>query len=473
MGLLTDVQKSGLEKPVRCPEPSSGFLIVQLSPELRLPPPETKTLDEAAAALHLPRLRAVIAKFDLRRSERAVKPELLDRLGDANNREASSEIRLLRTFWQIDVRTMKHEEIEPALKSLNALPEVARAYLAHRYRDPSPCCSVHPDTNPAYLFQGYLRCAPLGIDACAAWSVSGGQGARVGLVDLERGWNICHEDLKAIAHDPVYGDMVPGVDHGTSVLGEIVAQDNKVGIVGAVPCAKYVALTSPYHTASGIEPHLANAIAAALLVMDPGDVMLIERETDPDCYPVEIDPVNYHAIRLAVAEGIVLVEPAGNGSHDLDAYVDSAGHQILNRQSSYFLDSRAIIVGSSDPTNAQNKANASCYGSRVDCFGWGNYVATTGVPSDSDILDDGGGDPNKSYRSKFNGTSSAAPMVAGAAMLVQGLWKEKRGTALSSTAMRHILSNPGTGTPQGTQVSGHIGVMPNLKAIIAANALGD
>jgi hypothetical protein len=468
-GLLTESQRSAIGQVGT--DPRSGFLIVQLSPNLRLPPREAKTLDDAAAAIGLPGLQAVIAKYGLHRSQRAVKPELLDRLDDKTNRSAGSEIRSLRTFWQIDIRMM-HLDVKAAVQSLNQLSEVARSYRAFELVDSSACSGVHPSNNPYYRFQNYLDPAPAGIDAPAAWAVSGGQGAGVGLVDLECGWNIDHEDLKCLLHKPIYGDRLPGDDHGTSVLGEVVGQDNSVGIVGAAPCIDYVELTSLYDKELRLtEIHIANTVAAALFVMEPGDVLLIEDQTDGTCFPVEIDFLNYVAIRLAVASGMIVIEAAGNGQHDLDCFTDQ-GMLVLNRHSPGFRDSGAIMVGGADSTNAHNKARASCYGSRVDCYGWGTAVTTAGCGG-QDNLDNVGGDPNKCYRSSFSGTSSAAPIIAGAAVLVQGLSKAKHRVTLTPTEMRAILADPSTGTPQGTAVPGHIGVMPNLKAIIAARGFED
>jgi hypothetical protein len=475
MELLTDAQRSDLQQRIRQDKPQVDFLIVQLSQNLPLPPRSANTLDDAAAALKLPDLRAIIAKYGLNRSERAVKSELLDRVKETNN-EVAREIRLLRTFWQIDVRAMRFTDVQSSLRSLNELPEIEHAYAALGRREPSACVNVSPSDDQYYGNQGYLLLAPVGINAPAAWSLPAGRGAGVGLVDLERGWNIDHEDLSAFLGAPLYGQRQPGNDHGTSVVGEIASEDNDKGMVGAAPCVEYVALTSRYHAPSGFsEPHVANAIIAALFFMDPGDVLLIEAETETGM-PVESETLDFIAIRLAVACKIVVIEPAGNGNHDLDAFLHR-GKPILNRQSPHFRESGAIVVGASDPIHGHIKAGASSYGSRVDCFAWGNYCATTSCSTVTDILDNGGGDDNKSYRSSFNGTSSAAPIVAGAALLVQGLWTAKLGTELTSSEMRDILSNPLTGTPQGITVPGqvpdHIGVMPDLAAIIAANGLGE
>ena len=470
-GVLTESQRAEIQKPDRRIAAPTGFLIVQLSPQLPLPPKSAETLADTAAALDLPKLRAVIAQRGLTKSERAVKTELLDRVDDARNKAISDEVRLLRAFWQIDVRETKTDDVKSTLKSLAELPEVEEAYMAFEPGKPSLCSSVSPSDDPYFPLQGYLAPAPEGIDAAAAWSICGGQGAGVGLVDLEAGWNIEHEDLHAVLREPIYGDRLPGDDHGTSVVGEIVAQDNAVGVVGAAPCVDYVALTSLYHLAQGAEElHIANALIAALFIMDPGDVALIEFQTE-DLAPAETETLNYRAIRLAVLMGMIVIEPTGNGRHDLDAFLHN-GMKILNRNDPSFRDSGAIMVGASDPRNGHNKARASCYGSRVDCFGWGNQVTTTSGIIGSDIIGNHGGDPNKGYRSSFNATSAAAPIIAGAALLIQGLSKAKYGAVLSPSQMRAFLSDPATGTPQGTAVPGHIGVMPNLRAIIEARGLG-
>ena len=57
-------------------------------------------------------------------------------------------------------------------------------------------------------------------------------------------------------------------------------------------------------------------------------------------------------------------------------------------------------------------------------------------------------------------------MIAGAALLVQGLAKGNSRHTVLPRKMRDILSNPATATPQGSSVAGHIGVLPNLRAIM-------
>jgi hypothetical protein len=44
--------------------------------------------------------------------------------------------------------------------------------------------------------QEYLNAAPVGIDARYAWTVSGGGGAGIEIIDIEWGWRFTHEDLR-------------------------------------------------------------------------------------------------------------------------------------------------------------------------------------------------------------------------------------------------------------------------------------
>jgi hypothetical protein len=197
--------------------------------------------------------------------------------------------------------------------------------------------------------------------------------------------------------------------------------------------------------------------------MYPGDVLLIEAERSG--IPTEDDDVDFDAIRFAVAAGVTVVEVAGNGGVDLDQHKNAHGKRVFNRNSPDFRDSGAIIVAAADPRDSLNRAPFSCYGSRIDCFAWGRHVTTCGFGD----LDAGHGDRDKTYTAKFNGTSSAAPIVAGAAMILQGMAKANSGHWIPPRLMRTLLSNRRTATPQGPGVAGAIGVMPDLKSIIECN----
>src|SRR6185503_12422445 len=86
--------------------------------------------------------------------------------------------------------------------------------------------------NPSAIYQGYLNPAPRGIDARYAWGFPGGDGASVGLIDIEQGWNLDHIDLRQARIQLLSGVNYAGKSHGTAVLGVLAAADNTIGGVG-------------------------------------------------------------------------------------------------------------------------------------------------------------------------------------------------------------------------------------------------
>jgi hypothetical protein len=105
--------------------------------------------------------------------------------------------------------------------------------------------------------------------------------------------------------------------------------------------------------------------------------------------------------------------------------------------------------------------NYSNYGSRIDCYAWGENVVTAGnYPKLSGCC-------ISAYSSTFGGTSSASAIVAGAAIGVQSIVERNFGSRLAPTQMRRILSDPkfGTESENGHRID-KIGVMPDMKKII-------
>lgn len=445
----------------------SGFIIVRLSPELPDPSDQSQTLFEVIQELGLTSLAEVLDN-DLPMSSRRVVPGILrqELLAARDRPEQARLLRRLRSYWRVDFR-QDQVRIDDTLARLNKLPEVDLAYRELTVSEPAYAGSVMAADDPFNYLQGYLDPAPLGIDARYAWSHETGQGKGVGLVDLERGWNLDHEDFACKAPMIVHGDnLLDAAGHGTAVLGQIVADDNTVGVVGIAPAVDYVFLTGRYDAVTNSTDNTAKAIYAVLPLMCTGDVLLLEvcRGKKEVQVPTEVDDADFDAISLAVLQGITVVEAAGNLGVNLDAYKSPKdGKLILNRGDRDFRDSGAIMVGAADATCMHDRIGWSSFGSRVDCYGWGRGVITAGLNGD---LDYASGDANKQYTSSFNGTSAAAPIIAGAAIIVQGMSKANSGIIISPMQMRAMLSNPATGTPQGPGMPGNIGVMPNLKLII-------
>jgi len=75
----------------------------------------------------------------------------------------------------------------------------------------------------------------------------------------------------------------------------------------------------------------------------------------------------------------------------------------------------------------------------------------------------GGTDQRQWYTTCFGGTSSASPIVAGAAAAVQGVRRARGLPLLSSFRMRELLRDTGVAQAAGHQV----GPLPNLREAIA------
>jgi subtilisin family serine protease len=196
--------------------------------------------------------------------------------------------------------------------------------------------------------------------------------------------------------------------------------------------------------------------------MSYGDVLLLEAQTSYSTasgfVPVEVEQAVFDAIQFATSQGIIVVEAGANGSVDLDAFQDVSGKKILNRNSADFRDSGAIMVGAASSTVPHQRLSFSNYGSRIDCYAWGQNIDTSG--------DGWTGTATNLYTSTFGGTSGASPIVTGAALILQSWGVSRFGSRYSPDALRALLSNTSVNTASANPSTDHIGVMPNLRAII-------
>ena len=340
--------------------------------------------------------------------------------------------------------------------------------------------SLAEDGDFLETFQGYLDPAPLGIDARYAWTVAGGRGENVRICDIEYSWNLTHNDLlnaasslfvyvKGVNPLPDQTLQEASWNHGTAVIGELVAADNGVGITGIAHRAQ-LGLINPLTV--GSTPDVAGAIRRAADAMSAGDVILLEQQSvqgphfDPTTgrglLPIEFEPDVFNAIKAATAKGVIIVESAGNGSEDLDHPAYEGKFDRAKR------DSGAIFVGAGLPEGRvygpgpdRTRTAESNYGSIVDVQGWGRYITTTGY---GDLRREQG--ENNWYTIDFGATSGATAMVAGAAAVVESIVKERGQEPLAPAGLRQLLK--ATGTPQAGDVSRRIGPRPDLRAAIAA-----
>jgi subtilisin family serine protease len=324
--------------------------------------------------------------------------------------------------------------------------------------------------------QGYLYAPPSGIGAAEVWHLAGAKGKGITICDIEGNWNRKHEDLPTgiqLIGGTVIND-IGWTNHGTAVLGEMVAQPNPKGAVGISHQAKAVVQSAVVNNVF----NTAAAITNATNVLKAGDVILIELQaTGPNNKYVAMQYWGdvFLAIQAATAKGITVVEAAGNGDENFDlAVFNNTGLQK---------DSGAIVVGAGVPPSnhvdfdgfgpplpsytslgvPRSRIWFSNYGKILNVQGWGWHVTTLGYGDAQ-----GGASQNTWYTLRFSGTSSASPIVTGAVACLQGRAKAKNGTPLSPNKIRQILMK--TGTPQepgpGVPLTQNIGPLVNLAAAI-------
>ena len=234
--------------------------------------------------------------------------------------QSGKQLADLNLYFGIDlVDGMIAANLRQFVDDLNANPSVEIAYF-------SPRSTVPVDPTPALESeQTYLDAAPTGIDARYAWTLAGGRGEGVRIVDVEFNWIEGHEDLPPFFYRGGGISSTPcNRDHGTAVLGEFGGRANAFGVTGISSSAE-IGVQSILRTSfcNAFSPAGPAILAAAL----EGDIVVVELQvTGPrggEAYaPEEYVPDAFDAIQTATAQGVVVVEPAGNGSGDLDNQED-------------------------------------------------------------------------------------------------------------------------------------------------------
>jgi len=364
------------------------------------------------------------------------------------------------------------------------------------YLDSEPTEDPAVSTNPPNRAFGnagteFLLRAPMGINAEYAWTQPGGDGGKedgvtLRFFDIESNWNLNHDDLipSGPTEPPIpnhvknTGSQFPAW-HGTAVLGIVIASDrdpvqhptgSSLGITPKVALSSIFSYWEQGFTPS-LSPDRANTIVHLLdSGLQFGDILLLEFQLLDTQWPGEVQRDIFDAIRLATAYGVVVIESAGNGATDLDTIgdrdwgEDTLGNPVrfnINRSSPHFKDSGAILVTAAD-SGVPHTKDTHNYGSRVDCYAWGDNIFTTLQ--------------NNSYGT-ISGTSGAAAIIAGAALSLQGMAEKLNSYRLSPSQIRQILSDPFTGTligssqpPPNWDLSPDwhqgAGVMPDLKSIM-------
>ncbi|GEN46325.1 S8 family peptidase [Alkalibacillus haloalkaliphilus] len=231
-----------------------------------------------------------------------------------------------------------------------------------------------------------------------------GNGVKVAILDT--GIDASHEDLNVVGGYSVFDDSAnndpfyDGSGHGTHVAGTVAALDNNVGVLGVAPQSDLYAVKVLNNSGSGSYAGIAEGLEWSI-------------QNDMDIVNMSLGGSQSSSILeaytdLANDEGVLVVAAAGN-SGNRGGNNDSVGYPAK-------YDS-AIAVAAIDQNN--NRATFSSTGPAVELSAPGVNVLST-VPGDN-------------YDS-YNGTSMAAPHVAGVAAQV---WDAK--PHLSNTELRELL----------------------------------
>ncbi|MBX2849697.1 MAG: S8 family serine peptidase [Acidiferrobacterales bacterium] len=382
------------------------------------------------------------------------------------------------TGWQIedlnlfyDISFEQGVLLKDVIEQVNALDNLQLVESVEVGAPPSERQLPSPNFESLQTYLPKLKASTAmadGIGATKAWDIPGGAGAGVRIMDIELDWNLFHEDNPDFFF--ISGRFFRGFgsDHGTAVVGILAAKRNSKGVTGIAYDSKIGLMSEQF----GNRFSSAQAVVSSINVLRPGDIILIEAQSGgypqssqqnacpepiPAYGPVEFFSAEFAAIRTAVGNGMIVVEAAGNGSINLD-------HPSLGRKFDRSVrDSGAILVGAAyNPPDDHRPACYTCFGSRIDSHARGASVTTMGY---GDLLNTS---LNSRYTANFGGTSSASPIVAGAAASIQGMLKAAGRPPLTPFEMRKLLTD--TGSPQTLELSRKISTLPDI--IKAAKSLG-
>ncbi|OEU57550.1 MAG: serine protease [Desulfuromonadales bacterium C00003096] len=434
---------------------------------------------------------------------------MLDRTASLE-KETGEKVPDLSGYYHVEA---PDEHLDGLAESLNQLDVVEAAYVKppgeppmatdeemEVLNDMQPRSEEPPVVTPDFTSrQIYLNAAPAGIDARHAWTLSGGRGAGVKIIDCEWGWHFTHEDLLQNQMGVVIGTSLSyssdptadtnankAVNHGTAVLGVISGDRNAFGITGICPDA-IVGAARFGNSAQTVRQAADKLLRGDIILLEihrPGPRNNYQSRLDQRGYiAIEWWPDDFDAIRYAISKGIIVVEAAGNGAENLDdalyntrpAGFPASWRNPFNPANP---SSSAVVVGAGAPppgTHGRNhgpdrsRLGFSNYGARIDCQGWGREVTTTGY---GDLQGGSSIHTNEWYTDRFSGTSSASPIVVGALGCVQGILRAQGGTLLTPAKAISLLRS--NGSPQqdapGRPRTQRIGNRPNLRQLIPAVA---
>ena len=378
----------------------------------------------------------IIQAFPFKESATNARQQLADKFG------------LTRTFI---LKVPNNINVATLLKEYNALEEV-------EYAEPNNLVQAHATPNdPLYVQQWGLNntgqaisyTGPLvgtsgaDINAEPAWDLhTGSSSITVAILDTGVDYN----------HPEFIGRMVPGYDfinsdtdpmddhgHGTACAGIAAASGNNgIGIAGV----NWNALIMPIKV-------LGSSGSGSNLAVSNGIVWAADNGAD--------------VLSLSLGGGGgVTMENAVNYAHSLGSIIVASRGNNNNTNASYPASfTNVMAIGALSPCNERTSPTScdgetwwgSSYGADLDVMAPGTRIHTTGV---------GGG-----FIPAFNGTSAAAPFVAGVASLISSY-----APLLTNDEIRDVIQTTAVdiGAPGFDVVTGYGRINAHAALDFAANA---
>jgi subtilisin family serine protease len=269
-----------------------------------------------------------------------------------------------------------------------------------------------------------------------------------GKKDDINGWDFANNDKTLLS-----ANHFSGYNHGTHVAGTIAGDDDNDGIVGVCPFCKIMVLKIARDSGGQL---LLSAEIAALAYAKAHSVRIANMSFGgPDWSNAERNAIHN--------SGLLAVVSAGNEALDNDMYLYADRNNDGNVDAispsfpaSFTLGNILAVSASNDQD--ENAYGTECYdvfGSKPDCAftNWGHDsvdLAAPGVDIESSL-------PSSKWQT-WDGTSMAAPHVAGAAGLVLSQNPSYRVAELKNAIMNSVDTPPSLGTiyiPSYVDQTGH------------------
>ncbi|OGY71509.1 MAG: hypothetical protein A2986_00720 [Candidatus Jacksonbacteria bacterium RIFCSPLOWO2_01_FULL_44_13] len=230
-----------------------------------------------------------------------------------------------------------------------------------------------------------------------------------GFIDDRHGWDFNHNTYQPEAKLDSKGYTVEALTHGTVVAGIIGARGNNgIGVTGIAQTVQLMGLKALNGLGHGNTLDVVKAIMYA-------------KENGADVINMSFvghlkDDILKDAIRDAYESGIIIVAAVGNdGASDTS---DDVGDLDINPLYPGCIDEKVAgknwILGVASVDQKDRRSRFSSFGTTcVDLVAPGEGIFNTQIWNASI------GGLEKAYRGNWNGTSFAAPMVAGAAALIK------------------------------------------------------